>query len=156
MNVIGIDPGQTGAIALLVGEEQVVWDMPADTRGFRMLISSIYDVLTIATLHAVFIEHVHSMPKQGVSSSFKFGVNFGMVRMFAEMLGAPVYLVTPQKWQKAVLDSENKEAGKERSLLFARRRWPKADLKLKKHNGRADALCIAEYGRITLAHEVQK
>jgi len=98
----------------------------------------------------VILEKVHSMPKQGVKSVFSFGQNFGMCRLWATLWGGSVIYVTPHKWMTSVFDSD-KGGGttKDRSLLFARRRWQNVDLRLRKHHdhGRSDALCIAEWGR---------
>jgi crossover junction endodeoxyribonuclease RuvC len=84
------------------------------------------------------------MPKQGVSSTFKFGVNFGIWRGILAAYQIPFQLVKPRQWQKGVI---RKADGKMASLIAARRRWPKAELHLKKHHGRADALWIAEWLR---------
>ena len=147
---IGIDPGMTGAIAMIADNGTTVLhlqDMPDDELAFHELGRDLSERLADRgiSLEAVFLEKVSAMPKQGVSSTFKFGMSFGMARLWACSLDAPMYFVTPQKWQK-VLDSAGGKQ-KDRSLLFARRRWPGADLRLKKHHNRADALCIAEYGR---------
>ena len=48
------------------------------------------------------IEQVHSMPKQGVASSFKFGRHYGFLLGVLTALGIPYQTVTPQKWQKAM------------------------------------------------------
>lgn len=148
-NVIGIDPGKTGAVAVLGNGsgDVMVHDMPGDERAMAQL----YADLAHLDVSALFIEKVGAMPKQGVSSTFKFGQSYGMCRMWAAMFAAPVIYVTPQKWQK-VLDSDTGKDKKERSLLYARRRWPKAELHLKKHHGRADALCIAEWGARNYGH----
>ena len=46
------------------------------------------------------IEKVHSMPKQGVVSTFKFGNNFGQWQGILSAMGIPYEEVTPQKWMK--------------------------------------------------------
>ena len=91
------------------------------------------------------IEKVHSMPGQGVSSSFKFGMAYGAICAVAERMLYPYELVTPQAWKKhhGLIGK-----GKSASLDVARMAWPTADLRLKKHHGRADALLIAAYSRM--------
>lgn len=89
------------------------------------------------------IESVHSMPGQGVSSSFKFGIAFGMAIAIMERINCPWMLVTPQKWKKEMgLTSD-----KDESLEMARQLWPNAPLERKKDNGRAEALLMAEWLR---------
>ncbi len=45
------------------------------------------------------IEQVHSMPKQGVSSTFKFGESFGFLRGILTASSIRHDSVTPAKWQ---------------------------------------------------------
>ena len=87
------------------------------------------------------MEAVHSMPNQGVASSFQFGRAVGVISAVAELTNYPFHLVTPQKWKKYFhLTSDKNE-----SLDLARSFWPEAKLTLKKHGNRAEALLIALY-----------
>jgi hypothetical protein len=52
-------------------------------------------------------------------------------------------MVTPQVWKKSLKLSQQKLE----SLLMARELFSNAPLTLKKHNGRAEALLIAEWYR---------
>ena len=93
----------------------------------------------------VVVEAVHSMPRQGVSSSFKFGVSYGVALSLAQSLGAwsPV---TPHVWKRDLeLTSDKNE-----SLAMARLLWPDAPLARKRDNGRAEALLMAEWKRRVL------
>jgi hypothetical protein len=85
------------------------------------------------------VERVSAMPKQGVSSSFKFGVGFGSVLGVLQALQLPFDFVTPAKWKGDLKLGKDKKA----SLHKARLLWPTADLHLEKHDGRAEALLIA-------------
>lgn len=96
----------------------------------------------------VCLEHVHAMPKQGVSSMFSFGVNFGFIQGVLMAFGMPYELVTPQKWKKEF----SVTAEKNTSIEVAKRLFPNADLmrtsRCKKENdGIAEALLLAEYAR---------
>jgi crossover junction endodeoxyribonuclease RuvC len=92
----------------------------------------------------VAIELVGSMPKQGVASTFKFGMAYGATIALAERTRCPFHFVTPRVWKKALaLDSDKK-----RSLSVARELWPTAPLARVKDNGRAEALLIAEWLRL--------
>jgi crossover junction endodeoxyribonuclease RuvC len=97
------------------------------------------------------MEQVHSMPSQGVSSTFTFGRAVGVISAVCELTRYPVHLVTPQRWKKHF----HLTADKNESLDMARYLWPEAKLKLKKDINKAEALLIAEYLRHTL-HGIEK
>lgn len=90
-----------------------------------------------------YIERVHSMPKQGVASSFTFGRSYGFLRGCLIASGIPFEEVTPQTWQKALgcLSRGDKNVTKAK----AQQLFPS----LKITHATADALLIAEYGRRT-------
>ena len=92
----------------------------------------------------VAIELASSMPRQGVASTFKFGMAFGATIALAERLHCPFHFITPRIWKKALgLDSD-----KNRSLALARDLWQDAPISRQKDNGRAEALLIAEWLRL--------
>jgi hypothetical protein len=129
-----------------------VWDAPTarDGKHTVLLPRLMWRLLREATplqRVIVFIEKVHSMPKQGVASSFNFGMGFGLWQGVVVGLNLPMEMVTPQRWQKEML--AGMQGGKEASIIRAQELFPDAELHLKKHHGRADALLIAEYGRRT-------
>ena len=70
-----------------------------------------------------------------------------------EALGIPYRLVTPQAWKKTVLAGTTKD--KSAAVQFCRRAFPGVSLtpgrKRVPHDGMADALCLAEYGRQLMA-----
>jgi crossover junction endodeoxyribonuclease RuvC len=89
------------------------------------------------------LEAVHAMPKQGVSSTFKFGMAFGGAIAIIERFSKTSHMVTPQKWKKDMgLTSDKAE-----SLSMARKLWPLAPLHRVKDGGRAEALLMAEWYR---------
>lgn len=144
--MIGIDPGMSGGMVMLC---DVNGDIEAVATFARMTEYDIADTLldwqetwTEGPMRAC-IESVHSMPKQGVASSFKFGQSFGFLRGLLTGLKIPYTLVTPQKWQKEMqcLTHGDKNVSK----AAAQRRWPNH----KWTHAIADAALIAEYGRRT-------
>lgn len=144
---IGIDPGLTGAIAVLSGDGfEAVHDLPvirdhslAWIDGGAMQ-SLLLDALRGRTARAV-VERVSAMPGQGVSSSFTFGVGFGSVLSVLQAMQISIQLVTPAVWKRALNLSKDKHA----SLHKARLLFPAADLRHAKHDGRAEALLLAHY-----------
>jgi crossover junction endodeoxyribonuclease RuvC len=134
--VIGIDPGKSGALALVGLEEAVAYKLDNTERD-------IYEKLVEFAAQAdfAFIEKVNAMPKQGVSSTFKFGQSYGFLRGILVASGIPFEYVTPAKWQRALscLSGGDKNVTKGR----AQELFPN----LKITHAIADSLLIAEYGR---------
>lgn len=144
MIYVGIDCGFSGAWAAI--DHNAGWvgcgDM-LNSDGFILADLVRDDIRCCIDRHdyEIIIEVVHSMPGQGVSSTFKFGQAFGQAVSMAQMMNVPTHFVTPQKWKKELGLTKDKEL----SLEMARALWPKAPLHLKKHNGRAEAALIAYY-----------
>lgn len=152
MRVVGIDPGKSGAIAVVChnSEDAAVWDMPTVKVGKTkeaIVAARLKRIIADAHPDLVVIERVHSMPKQGVASMFSFGYSCGLVEGVVAALGLPYIFVTPQAWKKVLLASLPKD-GKDSSRLVATQLWPHLTevLAPKTKDGRADALLIAEYG----------
>ena len=138
---LGIDPGITGAIALIHDDGQIVEDWPGDEVGAADIVRA-WSVTYKIRLAA--IERVNAMPGQGVSSTFKFGANFGAWKGILAALQIPFRTVRPQEWQKGLVP---KCEGKSTSIAVARRLFPNMDLHRKADHNRADALLIADWAR---------
>jgi len=147
--IIGIDPGITGAIAVLDLKKNLITlhDMPTQTIGKRQQVNAheLAAILRGVGACVAYVERVGAMPKQGVSSMFNFGETAGVLRGVLAALEIQVCYVTPQKWKKAT-NLIGKEKDEARTLAI--QRWPEMAhmLKLKKHCGRADAALIALVG----------
>jgi crossover junction endodeoxyribonuclease RuvC len=156
--VLGVDPGQTGAVAVLAdGDVDSFIDMPTLSRragGLQVnateLASSLRGVLQKfpgAYVLAV-LELVSAMPKQGGSSGFRFGQSDGIVRGVLGTLRIPIIEVPPQMWKRHLrLTGCDKDAAR----TLAVQRFPNAapSLTRKKDIGRADALLIALWAELT-------
>jgi crossover junction endodeoxyribonuclease RuvC len=148
MRTLGIDPGATGAIVLLEDGQPIEWaEMPVNKIGATNRVNSaaLTDFIASCCCTHVYVEAVHSMPKQGVASSFNFGHNVGTVMGVLGAMGLPHTLVTPQAWKKAMgLIGTDKDAARTRAIQL----WPKwRDLDKKgKGQALADAALIARYG----------
>lgn len=147
--IVGIDPGQTGGIAYIDTSSGASHAMPMPLMGKEIDGHELANALRGRSIDTVILEKVHAMPKQGVSSTFKFGMGFGLVIGVCEALGIPYRLVTPQAWKKVVLAGTTKD--KDAAATFVRRAYPSIGLtpgrKRVPHDGMADAVCLAEYGR---------
>lgn len=158
MIYIGVDPGTTGAIAIINEDMCIVYDFQ-DPKSLDVLLKMASGdgnpsdgSFQSRSVRAV-VEKVHAMPRQGVSTTFKFGLAYGKVMGWLDACLIPYELVTPQKWWKGVADSAPKGTDKKAAALeLARRLFPELAptyLRRKKDHNRAEALLIAEYCRRT-------
>lgn len=137
---IGIDPGASGALAVISETyEPVLCIDYHPERCIKALLT-----LRKSIISAVYLEHVHAMPGNGVVSMFKFGENFGWWKGVLSALLLDFTLVDPKRWQNHFGFVKRTPSDKP-SLKFCRKHFPTVDLHLQKHDGRSDALCIASY-----------
>lgn len=152
MRVLGIDPGASGALAVVEHGELVdLVDMPTVSvrRGSRevrevhaIALGSV--ISELGRIDAAVLEQVGAMPGQGVSSMFAFGRAVGVVEGVLGGLQIPYRRVPPQEWQRAMRVRGGKDGSREQAM----RVFPKkaAEFLRKKDDGRADAALIASYG----------
>ena len=134
---IGIDPGKTGAVAILDDKGNYINVLDFGQEG---LMSALIDYAPVVKF--AYLEKVHSMPGQGVVSTFSFGENFGWWQGVLGSLGIPYTTIRPQDWMKKY-SLQKSSASDKPGLEVARSLFPEAPLCLKKHHNRADALLIA-------------
>lgn len=146
MIYVGIDPGKSGALAVLYddwGDNVVVRVIKFDSREYAQTLRDLSGQRAKACL-----EHVGAMPGQGVTSMFNFGQNFGYIKGLLEAFQIPYELVRPQKWKKAFGITGDKNS----SIEVCKRLFPFAQLRRtdrcrKDDDGKAEALLMAEYAR---------
>jgi Holliday junction resolvasome RuvABC endonuclease subunit len=135
---LGVDPGASGAFAVVTANGQCEgWIKSKETE---------HDVATwlrerAMRIRAGLLEQVHSMPKQGVASSFKFGMSYGFCRGILVASGVAFETITPLKWQQAMRCCTGGD--KNVSKAAAQRLWPTEKIT----HANADALLIAELCR---------
>ena len=140
-NFIGIDPGQSGGLANLNENNEVV-KMPATEKDiWEWFNENKYNSFAV-------IERVHSMPGQGVASTFKFGKGYGGLRMALIAAQIPFEEVAPRTWQKSFgisprAKTESKTEFKNRLKAKAQQLFPMIKITL----SICDALLIAEFNR---------
>jgi len=107
-NIIGIDPGASGALSkMLIGKNTVAsYKCPTDIKD-RVLV--LQDGLRKNVETCAYIEKVHAMPHDGRSSLFKFGVNYGawLGILHSNNEINEIVQVSPQKWMKFWQDYYN-------------------------------------------------
>ena len=153
MTVIGIDPGLTGAIAVLGRLDlPAITDMPTARVGLtnkvRIDHATLADILTgqrsMGDVTLVVVERQQAMPKQGVASTFQTGYGYGLIVGMLVALRLPWIDVRAAEWQRVV----GWKGGKDGSRVLARQLYSglRADtLARVKDHGRADAILIAHY-----------
>lgn len=134
---MGVDPGQSGAIAWIdeTGRNYEAWKLRDRT------IREICDAMATDLVDFAYVERVSAMPKQGVSSTFKFGENYGILQACLVADNIPFERVTPAKWQAAL----NCRSGGNKNITKQRAAELFPDVKVT--HAIADALLIAEYCR---------
>ena len=148
MVIVGIDPGQKGGVAWWFSNvpEYGCIPMPATRLQLHTKLAQLKQ--REENICAV-VELCHSMPKQGVASTFKFGKGIGEVLGILTALGAEIIEPTPQAWKKVVLAGTDKS--KKAAIRVAENLYPNIQLVpkgcRKPHDGMADAVCLMHYGR---------
>lgn len=160
MRVLGVDPGGTGALALLTdrGLRLRVEDMPvlrvSRGTGTKAVLDPhmFYDMLSDLAPDIIYMERVQGQRGDGVSAAFNFGKIAGMTEMGCLMTGARFIEVTPPVWKKGM---GLVKAAKDDSRALAMKLWPDCASQFgrKEDDGRADASLIAEYGRRQLVSQ---
>jgi len=149
---IGIDPGLSGAIAIISPESLKIFDMPTMTverNGKAKRQVSASELAEMLYLYSgrdchVYVEKVSAMAGQGVTSVFSFGRSFGMIEGILAAFKMPVTFVPPATWVKAVGRGQGKDASRARAMeLFPS---DQDQFKRVKDDGRADAALIAYWG----------
>ncbi len=155
MKIAGIDPGVTGAVAILEdGQPPRIFDTPAmvlHKPGSKSRTE--YDLQGMAQIlererpDKVVIEEIQPM-QLGSIAAFSIGGGYKAWLMACAIFQLPVEKVSPQKWKKLI--GLPKGADKEASRLKALEHFPEAyeSIKLKKDHNKAEALLIALYGSI--------
>lgn len=150
--LIGIDPGIGGAAVILQSRAcpvPIEWmRMPTLKVGksSRVDCAQLCRWLQDFDTSEAYVEQVHAMPGQGVTSMFTLGHAAGAVEGMLAALAIPVTLVTPQRWKRgAGLIGTDKDAARSRAIQL----WPRWGALGKKGEGQAlaDAALIARFGQ---------
>jgi crossover junction endodeoxyribonuclease RuvC len=158
--VVGIDPGLSGACAL-IGQSGLiaVADMPIMAKGAGA--GRVKNEVNAAALNQLLrdwingsnddvicvVERVSSMPNQGVAGVYSLGDTCGVIRGVIAARGYPLTYVTPQRWKKYYGIASDKELARAKAIQL----YPAcADLARKKDHNRAEAILLSRWGWETL------
>lgn len=144
--IIGIDPGCSGAIAVLdkngAHKAHILMPTMKVGKGNRVNGAALAAFLREHVECHAYLEKVGAMPGQGVTSTFTFGHAAGVVEGILQGLGIPYTLITPQSWKKAAgLIGKDKDAARTRAIQL----YPELRVLDLKGKGQAvaDAILIA-------------
>ena len=153
MKIIGIDPGLSGAIAVLKNNKiEELFEMPVMPEGKKnkrqlnsaLLVKIIKNSIKSEEETIIVVEQVNAMPGQGVTSMFNFGQTFGAIKGICAALSLPIFFVRPAKWKKHFeLINSSKDASRTKAIEM----YPAISDKLarKKDVNKSDAILIARF-----------
>jgi Holliday junction resolvasome RuvABC endonuclease subunit len=156
--VIGIDPGLSGAVAVLTLDGTYLASAKLPTIAVKK--GNQIDILTLARgldalrthydVRLFVIEEPQLRGKQqGILATHTQGRAYGRLEAYTELHQIPCEIVHPKVWQAAVLGKITHD--KKVAMAYVGRRYPDAELRpgrcTKAQDGIADAICLAEYGR---------
>ena len=151
--IAGIDPGKTGAMAILYPDSSVTAyrvpliklrgkPKPAWTAWFDLWATTLQTIQP----DLIVLESVAARPGQGVTSMFGFGETLGFARAIACSANCHIETVTPSVWKaKLGLLNSDKNASRELARQFMPSLAP--ELTRVKDDGVAEAALLAHYGR---------
>jgi len=143
--ILSIDIGLSGALCWIEdGEVIEIFNTP--TLKVKKAGGKIKKIIDYKELDRIFLnvspdicvlEFVHSMPGQGVSSSFLFGETFGAVKAMSYTYADEVIIVSPQKWKEHFdLINTPKRAATELAKSYTKKVT---------NSGKADAFLIGKW-----------
>ncbi len=153
MKIIGIDPGLSGAIAVLEDNNVLqILDMPVMAEGKKNkrqlnsaeLVRLLKENIIKNEEVSIVVEQVNAMPGQGVTSMFNFGQTFGAIKGICAALNLPIFFVRPSKWKKHYeLINSSKDASRTKAIEM----YPSlsSELSKKKDVNKSDAILIARF-----------
>jgi crossover junction endodeoxyribonuclease RuvC len=168
-SIVGVDPGVSPTVCILIDDpgkplavefydkgETSYETIIGGSRRSRPSASFLRTIFANSLASLVVIEDVHSMPKQGLSSTFAFGYASGMIEGVACALQLPVLRVLPTVWKKAYRIQPKSNKGLSRHV--ASNLAPHlADefTKIWQHD-RAEAFLMAYWGRSQINKQVHR
>ena len=153
MRIIGIDPGLSGAIAVLDNNKVLkIYDMPVMAEGKKnkrqlnsaQLVNIIKENIEKHEEINVVVEQVNAMPGQGVTSMFNFGQTFGAIKGVCAALNLPIFFIRPSKWKKYFeLINSSKDSSRTKAIEM----YPSIanQLSKKKDVNKSEAILIARF-----------
>lgn len=167
-SIVGIDPGLTGAIAVLGDDNTLVChNMPffefakSGGKGTSRRVDdlTLIRILRSANARQAMIEDVHSMPGMGAPAVFTFGMAFGMAISALGAIEIPRMFIAPVIWKRYFKLSKDKKLSIRRaSEIFpmhsAQFQQVYGQINAEQAGGRAEAALLAIYCRWKLEGKI--
>ena len=139
--ILGIDPGKSGAFAVLNTHDMQVetYDMPGTLEDKRALISG------IGRVKCCWLERPFFPRMIGIKNAVTIAVAYGELKACLFFAGIPVFEVDPSAWKKTMRLSTDKNASRALASQYfpdCSDQWARV-----KDDGRAEAALIALYGK---------
>lgn len=159
--IIGIDPGDRGAMVALDEDGRLVGSMTADDRGGRdgyyldgdpdpLIIAGWIRGYTLTGVLRVVLETPFAPGRIGTANAITIGRRWGITYAAVRASKAPLVTVTPAKWSADLFGGRKGADAKEKKAVavrLVRERIPDLELVLPgcrtPHDGLADAACLA-------------
>lgn len=144
MSILAVDPGSVkaawglipwdldGGLAAAIAEDMPVANKMVDGRAFSRVLDEHKPVTAV-------VERVSAMPKQGVSSSFRFGQGYGIILGVLASKDVGIIDVAPGLWKRHF----RLDADKEKARALAIKLFPAVNLGRVKDANRAESLLMA-------------
>jgi hypothetical protein len=139
--ILGIDPGKSGAFALLDCDEMGVatYDMPGTLDEKLALIAD------IGKVKCAWLERPYFPRMIGIKNAVTIAVAYGELKACLFFAGVPTFEVDPSAWKKTMRLSTDKNASRALASQYfpdSADQWARV-----KDDGRAEAALIALYGK---------
>lgn len=148
---VGVDPGQTGAMAALVDDGGHL--APTATykmwEGTRSMYHTLVTWSTFYHIVAVAVEKQHAMARDSKQSATTFQQHYGEWKALIKIAGFEPVEVRPAAWMKRRIAAK-KGPGDKPSVPYVQKRYPYINMAGPRggiRDGIADAICIAEWCR---------
>lgn len=151
--IAGLDPGLSGAVAVIEGDEVILLqDLPTvqfsnarikrrlDGAGLARMLEPFAGDISMAI-----VEKVAARPGEAPSGAFSFGYSSGCIAGVLGALQVPITTVQPATWKKAMGLGPDKDLSRARAIEL----FPAVAgmLAMKKSHDRAEALLLAAWGQ---------
>lgn len=149
--ILGVDPGLSGGLGWLQpGENPGAKAMPVMGKGLD--VHAIVRLLRELSPALIVMEKAEMRPGHGSNQVATTFENYGILRGIFEGRFLPLEIVRPSAWKKFMKVTADKGS----SIELCQRLFPTTDLMATErsrvpHDGMAEALLLAEYGRRNIA-----
>jgi crossover junction endodeoxyribonuclease RuvC len=148
MTLLAVDPGINNGFAVFDGEQKLLlaseFPIAGEGAGRRLLLGGLRDLIAKFSVTSCILEDGQAMPRQGVSSVYRYARACGQIEGALNALGVAVTFVRPAVWKKHYGTAAGSKNG---MRALAAQRWPEHQDRfvLVKHEHRAEAALLGAW-----------